>query len=212
MVHKVVDRRRTLLMVCDVQERFREGTHGFDHMAQSISKLIRAAKFLGMATLLTEQNGSGPTAHEVKSVINGPQHIGTFGKDGFSMITDETEDIVFKYDNFLLVGIEAHVCILQTALDLLDIPKNRKRVYVLADAISACHELEIPLAFDRMRDEGAVVTTSEAILFQLMGDGTSGDDTPISDLIKAERKNTAKALETLLPHPSQTAPIRKGGI
>ncbi|WVQ96194.1 hypothetical protein IAU59_003297 [Kwoniella sp. CBS 9459] len=200
-----VDRQRTLLMICDVQERFREGTHGFNYMSQSIVKMIKAAK---MATLLTEQNGSGPTAQEVRNELTGSQHLGTFGKDCFTMITDEVLPLLKNYDNFILVGIEAHVCILQTVLDLLDDPRLQKRVYVLADAISACHELEIPLALDRMRDMGAVVTTSEAILFQLMGDGRDTDDKPISDLIKAERENTAKALETLLPHPSQTAPIK----
>ncbi|OCF37064.1 hypothetical protein I317_07384 [Kwoniella heveanensis CBS 569] len=227
-----VDRHKTLLMICDVQERFREGTHGFNYMSQSIVKLIKASKYMKMATLLTEQNGSGmfglqvltispllkqprpylcrigPTAHEIRSELTGPQHLGTFGKDCFTMITDEVLPFLKNYDNFILVGIEAHVCILQTVLDLLDDPRLQKRVYILADAISACHELEIPLALDRMRDMGAVVTTSEAILFQLMGDGAATDDKPISELIKAERKNTAKALETLLPHPSHTAPIK----
>nr|XP_018260492.1 uncharacterized protein I303_07413 [Kwoniella dejecticola CBS 10117]OBR82650.1 hypothetical protein I303_07413 [Kwoniella dejecticola CBS 10117] len=170
MTHtRIVDRNRTLLMVCDCQERFREGTHGFNWMAKSIVKLLKAARFLKMATLLTEQNGSGPTASEIVEQAYGPQHLGTFGKDCFSMITDEVRPLLKNYDNVILVGIEAHVCILQTALDLLDRPRFHKRVFILADAISACHELEIPLAFDRMRDTGAVVTTSEAMLFQLMG-------------------------------------------
>ncbi|WVQ66516.1 hypothetical protein V866_002210 [Kwoniella sp. B9012] len=210
MTHtRIIDRHRTLMMICDCQERFREGTHGFNLMAQSIVKLIKASRFLKMATLLTEQNGSGPTAEEIRSELTGPQHLGTFGKDCFSMITDEVRPLLKNYDNIVLVGIEAHVCILQTALDLLEIPRFHKRVFILADAISACHELEIPLALDRMRDTGAVVTTSEAMLFQLMGDGTDSNDKPISDLIKAERTNTAKALETLLPHPSGTATISK---
>ncbi|WVR08254.1 hypothetical protein IAU60_005301 [Kwoniella sp. DSM 27419] len=202
-----VDRDKTLLMICDCQERAREQTHGFDQMAKTIAKMIKAARILGMATLLTEQNGSGQTAHEVLAQLTGSQHLGTYGKDCFSMVTKETKPLLAKYENIILVGIEAHVCILQTALDLLEDEKRQKHVYILADAISACHELEIPLALDRMRDTGAVVTTSEAILFQLMGDGTDSNDKPISDLIKEERQNTAKALETLLPHPSKTAPI-----
>nr|XP_019009150.1 uncharacterized protein I206_05795 [Kwoniella pini CBS 10737]OCF47931.1 hypothetical protein I206_05795 [Kwoniella pini CBS 10737] len=152
---------------------------------------------------------TGPTADEIRAEAYGPQHLGTFGKDCFSMITDEVRPLLKNYDNIILVGIEAHVCILQTALDLLDRPRFHRRVFILADAISACHELEIPLALDRMRDTGAVVTTSEAMLFQMMGDGTGSNDKPISELIKNERANTAKALETLLPHPSATAPISK---
>ncbi|WRT69476.1 uncharacterized protein IL334_006462 [Kwoniella shivajii] len=201
-----VDRRRTLLMICDCHERYREGTHGFTLMAQSIRKMVIASR---MATLLTEQNGSGPTAKEIRSELTGPHFLGTYGKDCFSMITDEVRPLLKNYDNIILVGIEAHVCILQTALDLLEEDRFHKRVYILADCISACHELEIPLALDRMRDSGAVVTTSEAILFQLMGDGTNFDDKFISELIKEERENTAKALETLLPHPSNTAAIKK---
>ncbi|WWC93056.1 uncharacterized protein L201_008020 [Kwoniella dendrophila CBS 6074] len=214
MVHnrphtRIVDRNRTLLLICDCQERFREGTHGFNYMSQMITKMIKAARFLKMATLLTEQNGSGPTAEEIRSELHGSQHLGTYGKDCFSMITDEVRPLLKNYDNVIIVGIEAHVCILQTALDLLEDDRFHRRVFILADCISACHELEIPLALDRMRDTGAVVTTSEAMLFQLMGDGTDSNDKPISDLIKAERANTAKALETLLPHPSGTATISK---
>jgi nicotinamidase-related amidase len=65
--------------------------------------------------------------------------------------------------------IESHICVTQTALDLL---ANGHRVYVLADGVSSCNPQEVPIALDRLRREGAVVTTSESFLFECMGNAS----------------------------------------
>lgn len=67
----------------------------------------------------------------------------------------------------VIVGIEAHICVTQTALDLLD---EGHKVYVLADGVSSCNKEEVPLALARLRSEGAIVTTSESFTYELMGD------------------------------------------
>ena len=66
-----------------------------------------------------------------------------------------------------LVGIESHICVLQTCLDLLAAGHG---VYVIADGVSSCNRQEVPVALERMRREGAVVTTSESWLYEVMGD------------------------------------------
>lgn len=66
-----------------------------------------------------------------------------------------------------IVGIESHICVTQTALDLL---AEGHKVYVLADGVSSCHEGEINVALRRLAREGAVVTTSEGWLYECMGD------------------------------------------
>jgi nicotinamidase-related amidase len=69
-----------------------------------------------------------------------------------------------------IVGIETHICVTQTALDLL---AEGHKVYVLADGVSSCHEGERGVALERLRSEGAVVTTSEGWLYECMGDAGS---------------------------------------
>lgn len=69
-----------------------------------------------------------------------------------------------------IVGIETHICVTQTVLDLL---AEGHKVYVLADGVSSCHEGERGLALERLRCEGAVVTTSEGWLYECMGDAGS---------------------------------------
>ena len=66
-----------------------------------------------------------------------------------------------------IVGIESHICVTQTALDLL---ADGHKVFVLADGVSSCNEGERGIALDRLRQEGATVTTSESFLYECMGD------------------------------------------
>ena len=66
-----------------------------------------------------------------------------------------------------IVGIETHICVTQTALDLV---ADGHKVFVLADGVSSCHEGERGIALDRLRQEGVTVTTSESFLYECMGD------------------------------------------
>ena len=68
-----------------------------------------------------------------------------------------------------IVGIETHICVTQTALDLL---ADGHKVYVLADGVSSCNEGERGVALDRLRQEGATITTSESFLYECMGDAS----------------------------------------
>ena len=111
----------------------------------------------------------GPPCAELFPPDNPPPLI--IDKTAFTMMVPElrfalqqTSDQPYQIG---IVGIEAHVCITQTVLDLL---AEGHKVYVLADGVSSCHEGERWMALDRLRAEGAVVTTSEAWLYECMGD------------------------------------------
>ena len=67
----------------------------------------------------------------------------------------------------VIIGIETHICVTQTTLDLL---REGHKVYVLADGVSSCNKEETPIALARLRVEGAVVTTSESWIYECMGD------------------------------------------
>lgn len=66
-----------------------------------------------------------------------------------------------------MVGIESHICVTQTTLDLLS---EGHKVYVLADGVSSCNKEEVPIALARLRAEGAIITTSESWIYECMGD------------------------------------------
>lgn len=67
----------------------------------------------------------------------------------------------------VIVGIESHICVTQTTLDLL---REGHKVYVIADGVSSCNKEEVPIALARLRQEGAVVTTSESWMYECVGD------------------------------------------
>lgn len=113
------------------------------------------------------------------------------------MYIDPVRDLIQnqKINSVVLFGIESHVCILQTALDLR---KNDIDVYVLMDGVSSINKQETKVAFDRMRNDGVILTTSESILFEILGDAAHPKFKAISQLIKETREDTAMALQSLL--------------
>lgn len=91
----------------------------------------------------------------------------------------------------ILVGIETHICITQTTLDLLSLGH---RVYILADGVSSVNAEERLVALARLRDAGAIVTTSESIIFELLVDSKHEGFKAINGLIKETKEETKAAL------------------
>ena len=94
----------------------------------------------------------------------------------------------------VIVGIEAHICVMQTTLDLL---AHGHKVYVLADGVSSCNREEVPVALRRLAREGAVVTTSESFLYECMGDAGIAEFKAMSGLVKESKDSTREAMQTL---------------
>ncbi|KAF7978343.1 hypothetical protein HWV62_36115 [Athelia sp. TMB] len=99
----------------------------------------------------------------------------------------------------VLFGIEAHVCVLQTALDLLELGYP---VHVLADGVSSCNREEVPFALERIRQAGGLVTTSESVAFQLQRDSNAPNFKAFSAIIKEEKETTKSAMGTLCALPT----------
>jgi hypothetical protein len=95
----------------------------------------------------------------------------------------------------VIVGIESHICVTQTTLDLL---ANGHKVYVIADGVSSCNKEEIPIALARLRAAGATVTTSESWLYECMGDASIPEFRAIAGLVKETSKDTKEVVSTLL--------------
>ncbi|KAJ7283446.1 Isochorismatase-like protein [Mycena rebaudengoi] len=197
-----MDPQSTVFFLCDLQSRFRPAIYGFDHVVATTNKVLRIAKILGCDVVVTTQKSKvlGPIDPSVNLEALGPLHIATCDKTLFSMVTSDVETLLRERPNIksiVLMGIEAHICILQTALTLVAHPA-KYTTYVLADAVSSSNPAEVPLAFDQMRAAGVIVTTSESLGFQLMRDASAPEFKAFSNVIKEEKDATMNALEGLL--------------
>lgn len=94
----------------------------------------------------------------------------------------------------VILGIESHICVTQTTLDLLS---QGHKVYILADGVSSCNNEEVPIALARLRAEGAVVTTSESWIYECMGDASIAEFRDIAKLVRESKEETTKSLEVL---------------
>jgi Isochorismatase family len=92
------------------------------------------------------------------------------------------------------------VCVLQSALSLINPPYPLKPYipYIVADGISSCNQFEVPIAIDRLRQEGAVITTSESLAFQLIGSANHPQFKAFSQLVREQKDLTTRAGEALL--------------
>ncbi|KAI8381478.1 Isochorismatase-like protein [Radiomyces spectabilis] len=171
----------TALFVCDIQERFKGIIWQYPSVISVAGKMIKASKLLDIPVIVTEQypKAFGPTVPE----LDISESALCLEKTRFSMYLPEVADVLKKNNtqSVLLLGIESHVCVLQTALDLLE---NNINVHVLADAVSSQNCPEIDIALKRMKAAGATITTSESVLFQLVKDAKHEKFKAISGLVK----------------------------
>ncbi len=153
-------RERAALVVIDVQEGFRPYPV-FAGVAEACAKLVQAARILELPTLVSEQypKGLGHTAPEV-----GLQDERPIEKTVFSAARAEGFDLAGA-EQAIVCGIEAHVCVSQTVHDLL---ADGIEVHVPADAVGSRHDIDYQRGLERMERAGAVVSTVEAALFELL--------------------------------------------
>jgi nicotinamidase-related amidase len=156
----LLSRERAALVVVDVQEGFRSYA-SFTAVAGACAKLLQGARILGVPALVSEQypKGLGHTAPEV-GLADEP----TIEKTVFSAARADGFDLGGR-EQVIVCGIETHVCVSQTVHDLLD---RGLEVHVPADAVGSRHELDYQRGLERMERAGAVVSTVEAALFELL--------------------------------------------
>ncbi|MDX1964456.1 MAG: hydrolase [Pirellulales bacterium] len=187
---EALDYRQAAVVVIDAQAKLVPLVMDSGPILANLQKLIRGAAILQVPVLATEQypSGLGPTVPELAAaLIPATSQLtppGIPSKLSFSCCGCETflrQLAATGRTQVILVGIETHVCVLQTALDLLG---AGLRVYVAVDAVSARHRLDHEFALRRMETNGVTLTTVESTLFELCETADRPEFKPLAALIK----------------------------
>lgn len=180
-----IARENTQAMIVDVQERLIPHIYDYENIVKKIATLTQGLQALSIPIMLNEQynKGLGDTLPEIYELLEGDNRT-RFDKTTFSACDNNDSWHYLAQQNrstVLVYGVEAHVCVMQTALDLLD---NGMQPVIIADAIGSRFPYDKKQAIRRIRRAGGVVTTVESILFELCRSSEDPAFKIISNLIK----------------------------
>jgi len=183
----------TVLVGIDFQERLMPAMKNNQELEAAAVKLVKGCRILGVPVIMTQQytKGLGSTVHSIEAALTEPigEEIGAdefqpVEKTSFSAMGEpafvETLEKLGR-NTVIIAGIEAHVCVQQTVIDLLD---KGYTVFVANDCISSRSNTDKKYSQRRMGDAGAVGTTYESILFELCGGAKEPGFKQISALVK----------------------------
>jgi nicotinamidase-related amidase len=175
-----LDRERAALVVVDVQEAFRKAVPGFESVAGATATLVEGARAIGIPIVVTEQypKGLGSTVPEVAGHL--PEELEPIDKVRFSAAEAQGFDLAGR-EQALICGIETHVCVNQTALDLL---AAGVEVHVASDAVGSRTDENRRMGLHKMERAGAVLTTVETALFELLGGSDAPEFKRVQELVK----------------------------
>lgn len=160
---------KTCLLLCDMQERFRPLIHNSETVLRTTQYMTSVAKALTIPIVGTQQYTKvfGETITECFATPEDLAATPMFEKKKFSMLTEQVQAHLdtLDRDSFIIVGIEAHVCVQQTCLDLLE---QGKDVHVIVDGVSSQQPLDRAVALQRLQQSGAFLTTAQSAAFMLM--------------------------------------------
>ena len=174
----------TVFVLIDMQEKFVPSIPSMPAIIPRQKLLLNAARELGVRVLITEQypRGLGSTIPEIKDLLAPgwplieKTSFSCFGSPEFRKVITQ-----FPVKSVVLLGIEAHVCVFQTAIDALSRSCN---VFVISDAIASRNDIDRDTALSLMKQNGASATTSEALLFMLLRDAAHPSFRTISKMLR----------------------------
>lgn len=185
MLHQnSLDATHTVLAVIDMQEGFRSVIPDFSETAARIAVVVQGAQVLNVPVIVTEQypKGLGHTAAEIRAVL--PEGFNVIEKTAFSSCGAppfEADLVRTQAVHVLICGIEAHICVNQTTHDLL---ARHYRVHLLTDCITARTVQNRQTGIEKMLGSGAVPSSTELALFELLRDAKHEQFKTIQKLIK----------------------------
>jgi nicotinamidase-related amidase len=173
----------SLLVIVDVQGKLAQLMFEKEKLIANLVRVVKGAQILGIPILWNEQNpaGLGGTIPELTELLTAfqPQSKMTFSCCGNPMFMEELRRSNRR--QVLLVGIETHICVYQTAAELLG---QDYSVYLISDAVSSRTPENKQLGIERIKSLGGVITSTEMILFELLGTAEHSRFREISRLVK----------------------------
>jgi nicotinamidase-related amidase len=190
MKHKhTLTKSKTALLVIDVQDKFAPVIPDFDNLVTNVTRLVLTFEMFKLPIIVTEQypEGLGNTVEKIEEQFSVLEVVE-------KMELAATENALFMEkvnktgcDTFVICGIETHVCINQTALGLLSMGKT---VHVVADAVGSRHAVDHSTGIRKMENAGAIVTTTETVMFELAERAGTESFRNIQTMVKAPKTKT----------------------
>lgn len=181
-----LSRANAVFVIIDVQQKLMPVIDNADAVLRNIERLVRGAYILGVPALITEQyvKGLGPTVDSVRAAFEEtsgyrPIEKACFSAHGCEAFTAQLAALERR--QIIVAGVETHVCVYQTVSDLL---ASGFEVTLVADAVSSRTAENREIALRRMVSEGAKLSSTEMVLFELLGVSGTEDFRAISRLIK----------------------------
>lgn len=173
------------LLVVDVQDKLFTSVERASEVLYTILKVVRGFQILNLPIFISEQypQGLGQTVEPLRLTLGEqykPWHKTSFSCLGEASIADYIASS--PYQQWVIIGLEAHICVLQTAQGLL---KLGKQVATLNDAITSRSIFDFSTAIAEMRDAGVRITSTETLLFELLATSQAPEFKPLSQLVKA---------------------------
>lgn len=174
-----IERNNTVALVIDYQGKLVPVMHAKETLIHNSGILLAGLKVLGIPMVVTQQytKGLGMTVQEITDAIESEEYIDKISFTAFDCVKPQIRDKKFV----IVCGMEAHICVQQTVIDLVAagyVP------VVVEDCISSRKANDKKIALKRMRDEGAIVTTYESVLFELLKVAGTEESKKIQRLIK----------------------------
>ncbi len=171
------------LVIIDIQRKLSAVMAEKEAVISAVSVLIRGCRFMKLPMFFTEQypEGLGPTEPALLELLD---HTQAMTKKYFSCCRDTNLTQELKstgISQVILAGMETHVCVQQTAFDLIT---DNFQVFLARDAVTSRKELDRDVALERMKQAGIVVTTVESILFELLESANAAEFHKVQRLIK----------------------------
>jgi nicotinamidase-related amidase len=186
-MQKILSKDTTALLIVDVQERLFSKMHSADELLSAIILLFKGATLFSLPIVISEQypKGLGSTVKPLQNLFKDTNNVfGPFAKTAFSCLGNTPiAEFVKKLsiNNWIIAGIECHVCVLQTAKDLMHIGCN---VIIPEDATSSRSIRNFDRGIKELEQDGARVTTVETILFELARDSSCPEFKELNKLVK----------------------------